>query len=202
MESDSSEVIKIMRPWISPKLVAVIMLMAFVTEPAVGQAIYTKDILGQGSASSVSTLQSQVTALQTSVAAKADVSAIPAASNVAPNMDGTSSVIGASTLYARADHTHPSIVRKTTLTIAGGAGKATWTFSPAYGAGIVPLCLATVISTAGATVPYVVNIAGAPTNTAVTIVAFKSQATLASLLSTLFQVAENAVQVNVLCTTP
>lgn len=162
---------------------------------AVIAQIYTSDLLGSANSATISSMQS-------AIAGKADASSVPTAASTTPTIVADAGVIGASTAYARADHTHQSNVRKTTVSIAGGAGKATWTFSPAYGSGIVPICIATTITATNATVPYIVNISGTPTNASATIVVFKARATLANLLDSLFGAAENAVQVNVLCTPP
>jgi hypothetical protein len=64
--------------------------------------------------------ESQVTNLTSDLAAKANTSALPAASSTTPSMDG-SAAVGTGTTYARADHVHPTDTsRQATITGAPG----------------------------------------------------------------------------------
>lgn len=179
-------------------MIGAIALLGAVSGYVWSQTIYTSDMTGGPNAAAIS-------ALQTAIAGKADSSSLPVPASVAPAMDASSSVIGSSAQYARADHTHPTSVRKTTINIAGGAGKATWNFSPAYAVGIVPICVATPIVATNATQAFIPALSGSPTNTSVTVVVFRTQTQLLSILGVTVNVvatAPDAAQVELICTTP
>lgn len=60
--------------------------------------------------------------------------------------------------------------QRAVVTVAGGAGRVTWTYPAAYGSGIVPVVQAVAVKPTGSTtVSYNTAIWGDPTNTSVTI---------------------------------
>jgi hypothetical protein len=129
---------------------------------------------------------------------------IPSPASAAPPGIGVSSALGTtSTQFARADHTHASSVQRKRVTTTSG-GTFTWTFSPAYDAGVVPVVTYGVENTTSATQPFVVNIMGTPTNTSVTFKVFQAQAstlggTLTAILGAVVAPFTTATTVSLHC---
>lgn len=90
---------------------------------------------------------------------------VPQPSNVTPPSVADSSAIGnQTTMFALANHTHASKVRKERVQCAAD-GTLTWVFSTPFGAGVVPRCFAVAEVAAGITDVVNVQVVDTPTNT-------------------------------------
>lgn len=106
----------------------------------------------------------------------------PLPSNVAPPSVADNSGTGAmSTMYALADHTHASKVRKTRVQSAAD-GTIVWTYSTPFPAGVVPRISAVAEVPAGTTDVVNVQVIGTPTNTQCTLLVNRTNRTAVSLL--------------------
>ena len=120
--------------------------------------------------------------LDAAVAPFALKSEMPTPSTAAPPSVADTSAKGADTTkYALSDHTHASKARKARITSATD-GTLTWTFSPPFGAGVVPRVVAIAETTAGVTDVINVQIEGTPTNAAVNLRVNRTQRSVASLI--------------------
>lgn len=91
--------------------------------------------------------------------------AVPLPSNVAPPSVADSSALGTPQgMYALADHTHASKVRKERVQ-CNADGTLTWTFTTPFGSGIVPRCFGIAEVAAGVTDVVNVQVVDTPTNT-------------------------------------
>lgn len=90
---------------------------------------------------------------------------VPSPSNSAPPAVADSSSLGTPQgLYALANHTHASKVRKDRLQ-SGADGTITWTYSTPFGAGVVPRCFAVAEVATGVTDVINIQVVDTPTNT-------------------------------------
>lgn len=173
---------------------------------------------GTQSASTVTGLASVATS-----GAYSDLSglpSIPSASTVAVNAPltnaGTSTAanlsISAATTSAAgsmsaADKTKLNTIaeeQRTIVTVAGGAGRVTWTYPSAYGSGIVPVIQAQAVKPTGATVSYNCAIYGDPTNTSCTIEVNTVNPTIIGILGSILvaQPAPNGTKVHIIAKSP
>lgn len=83
--------------------------------------------------------------------------------------------------FAMPDHTHASKARKDRLQTATN-GTLTWTYSTAFGAGVVPRISAIAETTGGTSDIYNVQIVGTPTNTSCQILCNRVQQSVAAVL--------------------
>lgn len=91
--------------------------------------------------------------------------AVPSPSNTAPPSVADSSATGTDTsIYALANHTHASKVRKERVQCAAD-GTLTWTYSTPFGVGVVPRCFGIAEVAAGVTDVVNVQVVDTPTNT-------------------------------------
>lgn len=145
---------------------------------------------------------------------------IPSASTVAVNApltnSGTStaaniSVSAATTSAAgsmsAADKTKLNSIaeeQRAIVTVAGGAGRVTWTFPAAYGSGVIPIIQAQAVKPTGATVSYNCAILGDPSNTSVTIEANTVNPTIIGILGSILvaQPAPNGTKVHIVAKAP
>ncbi len=106
---------------------------------------------------------------------------VPQPATVAPPAVSDSGALGNSPRFAMENHTHPSKARKDRLQTAAD-GTLTWTYSTAFGSGVVPRICAVAETSAGNTDVYNVQIVGTPTNTSASILVNRVQKSVASLL--------------------
>lgn len=98
---------------------------------------------------------------------------IPTVATSAPPAVAANSAVGnATSMYAAANHTHASSVQSTRIAVVGSSGLVTWTFPIAFAAS--PICVAVAECASGATQPFVTNIVGTASTTAVTFQVFKT----------------------------
>ena len=91
--------------------------------------------------------------------------AMPTAAQDAPPAVADSSAKGTALLeYALGNHTHASKSRKVRIT-TGADGLYTWTFSPAFEEGVIPIVLAVAETASGVTDVINAQIEGAPSAT-------------------------------------
>ncbi len=92
-------------------------------------------------------------------------SQIPQPASISPPAVADSSALGTPQgLYALANHTHASKVRRERVQCAAD-GTLTWTFSTPFGAGVVPRCFAVAEVATGVTDVVNVQVVDTPTNT-------------------------------------
>lgn len=90
---------------------------------------------------------------------------VPAPSNITPPAVADSSATGTQAgMYALANHTHASKVRKERV-LSAADGTITWTYSTPFGAGVTPRCFAVAEVAAGITDVVNVQVVDTPTNT-------------------------------------
>lgn len=101
--------------------------------------------------------------------------AVPAPGSIVPAPTALVGDPGQVPDYSRADHVHASMVQTARLA-AGAGGLAVWNFPVPYAVGVVPVITATCECPSGTTLPFVVNVVSAPTNTGVTVQVFRTAA--------------------------
>lgn len=113
----------------------------------------------------------------------------PTPSTIMPPAVGDDGAVGTvDTMFALANHTHASQVRRAKVTTAAN-GSYTWTYSPPFAAGVTPSVFGVVESAGGNTDVFDLKLVGSATNTQASILVSRSQASLISLLGiTLLQV--------------
>lgn len=107
--------------------------------------------------------------------------AMPAPSSSTPPPVADVGALGATTPYARADHTHATNNRKGRIQTATD-GTVTVTFSPPFDVGIVPRCNALVETGVGVTDVLNAQVEGTPTNTQVKFRVNRTQQSVVALL--------------------
>lgn len=111
-----------------------------------------------------------------------DTSLLPQPSTVNPPSVADSSSIGTDLLmYALANHTHASKVRKVRVQSAAD-GTITWTFSTPFSTGVVPIVLAVAEAPQGVTDIVNVQVIDTPTNTSCKLLVNRAQRSFASLI--------------------
>lgn len=83
--------------------------------------------------------------------------------------------------YARADHTHPSKLRRARMQCAAD-GSLTWTFDPPFDPGVVPRINAIAETGVGVTDVVNVQVEGTPTNTTAQLRVNRTQRSVAAVL--------------------
>lgn len=134
----------------------------------------------------------------------AQKSDLPSPGTVAPPGVAVDGALGSGQQYALANHTHATSVQRARMSVSPAGQPVRWTFAKPYDAGVVPVVVCTAQSTAGATLPYVVNTVGDPTNTYADLIVFRAQTqtlggTLVSIAGTtvnLFATAPSGTTVN------
>lgn len=106
---------------------------------------------------------------------------VPQPSDLTPPAVADSGAKGANLMYALADHTHASKVRKERLQSAAD-GTITWTYSTPFAAGVVPRCFAVAEVASGVTDVVNVQVIDAPTNTQCKFLVNRTNRTVVSLL--------------------
>lgn len=106
---------------------------------------------------------------------------IPQPATAAPPSVADSSVLGTSSLYALANHTHASKVRKIRMQTAAD-GSLTWTFSPPFAAGVTPIVLAVAEAASGVTDVINAQVVDTPTNTGCKLLVNRTQRSAVALL--------------------
>lgn len=107
---------------------------------------------------------------------------LPTPATTAPPPVSDSSAKGATaTQFAMSDHTHASKARKDRLQTAAD-GTLTWTYSTAFGSGVVPRICAVAETGVGATDVYNVQIVGTPTNVSAQVLVNRVQRSVAALI--------------------
>lgn len=107
---------------------------------------------------------------------------IPIPSNVAPPSVADSSATGDEiAMFALANHTHASKVRKIRVQCAAD-GSLAWTFTPPFTNGVVPRVVAIAETAQGVTDVVNVQVVGTPTNTQCQLLVNRMQRSVASLL--------------------
>jgi hypothetical protein len=132
-------------------------------------------------------------------AVAAATAVVPQPATTTPPATAIDSILGASPLYARADHTHATSVQRTRMQISPAGQPVRWTFAKPYDAGVVPVVVCTAENVSGATRPFVVNTISAPTNVYADIIVFQAAQPTVSLLGasvTLFGSASTGTLVN------
>lgn len=109
------------------------------------------------------------------------VASIPAPASVDPAPIATMPVVGAASPYARADHVHPSTLRKARLQTATN-GTLTWTFDVPFPAGTVPRINAIAETAVGNTDVVNVQVEGTPTATQAVLRVTRTNQTVVALL--------------------
>lgn len=123
----------------------------------------------------------------TGMATQSQLSAIaatvPTPSVTAPPCIADAGSLGSgSGIYALANHTHCSKARRGIVT-TDAAGLVTVTFGTAFGAGVVPACMAIAAPAAGVTDVINAQLDGDPTNTGVVIRVTRTQKSVVALIS-------------------
>lgn len=120
--------------------------------------------------------------LATQSALTAVQSTIPTAATSAPPSVADTGTAGTQTMvYALANHTHASKIRKIRAQTAAD-GNYTFTFTTAFGVGVTPICEATAETTPGVTDVINAQINGTPTNTAVNVIVTRTNRSVVSLI--------------------
>jgi len=120
------------------------------------------------------------------LATKGDLSAvqatIPTGATTAPPSVSDTGTVGTQTMvYALANHTHASKIRKIRAQTAAD-GTYTFTYPTAFAAGVTPICEATAETVSGVTDVINAQINGTPTNTAAQIIVTRTQRSVVSLI--------------------
>jgi hypothetical protein len=106
----------------------------------------------------------------------------PLPGDVTPPAISDTGALGADVaMFARADHTHPSKLRRARAQTAAN-GIYTWTFDPPFDVGVVPRVYAVAETAQGVTDVINAQIEGTPTNTAATIRVTRTQQSVVALL--------------------
>lgn len=106
---------------------------------------------------------------------------IPQPATAMPPSVADTGAKGNSALYALADHTHASKVRKVRIQTAAD-GTYNWTFTPPFANGVTPIVLAVAEAAAGVTDVINAQVVDAPTNTACKLLVNRTQRSVAALL--------------------
>lgn len=104
----------------------------------------------------------------------------PTASSATPQPVGIAAA-GVSADFSRADHVHASDTQRIIAT-TNASGLYTWTFSPAFGAGVIPVIEAIAVGASASTDVINAQINGTPTNTSVQIRVTRTQVSVVALL--------------------
>lgn len=120
-------------------------------------------------------------AAQAMVDAAVNALSIPQPASTVPPSVADSGAAGSAVPYARADHTHASKVRKVRMQTAAD-GTLTWTFSPAFSAGVTPIVIAVAEAANGVTDVINVQVVDTPTNTACKLLVNRTQRSVVALL--------------------
>lgn len=126
------------------------------------------------------------------LATKSELSAVNAkvpnpSTQVPPGVNDSGAVGTESTLYALANHTHPSKVRKARVTTAAD-GTYTWNYTDAQGnpmpfdTGVIPIVQCIAETGVGVTDVFNAQIEGTPTNTSVKIRVARTQRSVVALI--------------------
>jgi hypothetical protein len=106
----------------------------------------------------------------------------PSPGDITPPAISSDGAVGLqSTAYARADHTHPSKLRRAKIVTAAD-GTVTWTFSPPFDVGVVPCVLAIAETATGVTDVVNVQLEGVPTNTQAVLRVNRTQRSVVALI--------------------
>lgn len=100
---------------------------------------------------------------------------------VPPAISSDGALGSQSQAFARADHTHPSKLRRAKIVTAAD-GTVTWTFSPPFDVGVVPCVLAIAETANGVTDVVNVQIEGVPTNTQAVLRVNRTQRSVVALI--------------------
>lgn len=101
--------------------------------------------------------------------------------NTPPAISDTGAVGSNPMAYARADHTHPSKLRRARMQSAID-GSLLWTFDPPFDAGVVPRVNAIAETGVGVTDVVNVQVEGTPTNTSCTLRVTRTQRSVVNLI--------------------
>lgn len=107
---------------------------------------------------------------------------VPQPSNVTPPGVADSGAVGTPTgMYALANHTHASRVRKVRVQSAAD-GTLTWTYSTPFPNGVTPIVLAVAEVASGVTDVVNVQVIDTPTNTSCKLLVNRTQRSVVSLI--------------------
>lgn len=163
--------------------------MAEVNSPGLS-VVQVKALIDQAlAAAATGVTQAQV---NSTVSSAIGALAIPQPASAAPPAVADASAKGTQdTLYALANHTHASKVRKVRAQTAAD-GTLTWTFNPAFASGVVPIVIASAQAAPGVTDVINVQTIGDPTNTSCQLLVNRTQRSAVALLGlTILSVPSN-----------
>lgn len=152
--------------------------MAEVDNPGISLP-QVQELIAQALAAAGVVSQSQV---NSTVSSAISALAIPQPASSAPPAVADASAKGTQdTIYALANHTHASKVRKVRVQTATD-DTLTWTFNPPFSAGVTPIVLAVAEAAAGVTDVINAQVVDTPSNTSCKILVNRTQRSAVALL--------------------